>query len=72
MMIFVMPAFPILETRRWRFSGLGFGVSDSVYRVSGLGQGLRFRGFGFRVQGLGFRVEGWGFRAPGLGFGSRD
>ena len=38
-----------------------------VFRVQGLGLGLRVQGLEIRVEGVGFRVQSLGFKVQGLG-----
>ena len=49
-----------------RVWGLGFGVQDLGFRVSGFGMEKKKRDG--EVLGLGFSVSGFGFSVSGLGF----
>jgi len=58
------------------FDSLGFAVSSTRVRASGvgfrvLGSGFWFLGFGSRFSVFGFRVSGFGSGVSGFGFGFR-
>jgi hypothetical protein len=44
----------VIEGSRFQVLGMGFGVSDSEFRVYGLGSGHGVLGVGFGIKRLGF------------------